>query len=160
MRIDRGVSLLALDGLLPGLIGAAADFKAIDNFKVGLIPIWYFPSRYTQTADRSLDDLKKADLHREARITSRIHEALGLHETRFRSRLLGAESRRIKHAKVPALLVFDRGRPVRIEHVALVEDGFGNPFDGSKIHERTASSAASMRSSACSHVGMPCCILY
>ena len=48
---------------------------------------------------------------------------------------------RIEHSEVPALLVFDRGWPVGIEHVSLVEDGLGDLLDPVQIHELTSTSA-------------------
>src|SRR4029077_8828049 len=79
---------------------------------------------------------------------------------RLHCRRAFAGSRWIYDTEGPTLLVFDRRRPVRIKNVPLVEGG-GRDLFGVGAHQVTHSeSPTSSRSSACSHVGIPCRILY
>ena len=55
-----------------------------------------------------------------------IDDDLGAHASTARSRRAAAQRRRREHAELPAQLVLPRRRPVRVQHVALVEHGVGH----------------------------------
>ena len=66
-------------------------------------------------------------------------------------------------AEIPALPVFHSGGAIGIEHVALVEYGLSDLLHFIEVHEPTVSATGNILSNilfrACSHVGIPFCVL-
>src|SRR5579863_93696 len=87
-------------------------------------------------------------------------QTLRLHRASIRALESIVMSMRINHTEIPTLAVLHRRGTIGIEHVTLIEDGLSDLLDPRQVHDSTISSACTIRSNACSHVGIPLRTLY
>ena len=128
---DGGQVDLVLDGFGEVDVGDAADDEAVDR-----------PERAVTggTLDAALLDLQAADADAQHGDVAGVDDHLGAVGPALRAVGLRPPSGR-QHPEGPADLVLPRRRPVRVEHVALVEHGVG---DGAAVANRSAGRAGSI----------------
>lgn len=82
--------------------------------------------------------LQEAHLDVDHGARAALQQTLGLHATGFAGFMGRIEPR--KHAaETPALPIFHRRRPVGIEDVSFIEDGFGDLGDVVQVHDPVSS---------------------
>src|ERR1700683_35183 len=155
----------AFNSFLPGLKNPAVHFERFNSTKIRFIPSVEIGrpviDRSIKFTNRASNRSQETNFDAEFRRCANDCNAFRLHEPAIAGLMPFAVGLGIYHAEIPSLAVLHRRRPVRIKHVALVEDGVRDVLHKFPVHRCTVSSVpASTRSTTCSQVGIPWRTLY